>query len=223
MLTASFISAYVVNGDIYKIAMKKFHKNKMKSAAEVHVGIMSVANIRVTITDSTLRAHLASMMFDPKHTKISMGTNVARCFDESYKPPAWQTDLEFAYLIWLTEHDDTKIHTRVGILAAQQYICFYLGWEMLNKIQTSSDHASKVVGMERIAINSKTTKKIATREEAGQYINNITMKNIEVCNESIGVMRYPSQEMFDTVLEKIVFRGYISRIENQIPFEAVPL
>lgn len=183
---------------------------------------MSVANIRVTITDSTLRSHLSSIMFNPDHTKLTMGTNTALLFDETYKPPAWQTDLEFAYLVWLTEHDDTKIKTRVGILAAQQYICFYLGWEMLSKIQRSSEYASQLAGMDRISLNTSGGKKAASSEEAKNYMNAVSVKNLEVANPSLGSIRYPSMETFEEVLEKIVFRGYMSPLASWVPFEAVP-
>ena len=183
---------------------------------------MSVANIRVTITDSTLRAHLASMLFDPDHTKLTMGTNVVTMFDKGYKPPAWQTDLEFAYVVWLTNHDETKIKTRVGVLAAQQWICFYLGWEMLRKMQSSSDSVSQVVGMERVSVNTASGKKIATAGEASTYMKAVDIKNLEVSNASLGVLRYPSQQVFDEVLEKIAFRGYMSPRESHVPFEAVP-
>jgi hypothetical protein len=183
---------------------------------------MSVANIRVTITDSTLRSHLSSIMFDPHHTKLTMGTNVAVLFDETYKPPAWQTDLEFAYLVWLSAHDDTRIKTRVGILAAQQYICFYLGWEMLNKIQQSPEYSSQLAGMERISLNTSGGKKAASSEEAKNYMNAVGVKNLEVANPSLGNIRYPSSDVFQEVLEKIVFRGYMSPVSSWVPFEAVP-
>jgi len=184
---------------------------------------MSVANIRVTITNSTLKAHLVSMMFNPDHTNLTMGTNVVTMFDDDYKPPAWQTDLEFAYLVWLTKHDDTKIKTRVGILAAQQWICFYLGWEMLKKVQSSQECVSQVIGMERVHLNTASGKKIATSEQANTYMKAVTLKNLEVNNPDLGVLRYPSEEVFDEVLEKIAFRGYMSSRESHVPFEAVPI
>ncbi len=169
---------------------------------------MSVAKIKITITDETMAAHLKGMAFHPQHTKITMGENSARIRDKHYSPCQRRCELEFANLIWLTEHDDVGVETVVSIKAAQMYICFYLGLEVAEKFKVNKRNAEQLVAMNKVSIKGSAT---TNADDAVKFFDQLSLRNLEVHNPMLGTLRYPSQADFDEFLENVAAVGVLPK------------